>query len=80
MISEKVISNGTTYQSIKFTVKGNVWSLMKATGKHNYISVTKISNNPFRTLGKEFKSVEEACKHYKSPAMRVAIIQANSQL
>lgn len=66
----------TTYNTVEFEVKGNTWSLTRARGRHNWIAVLKETNNPGKTLGRQFEDVEEACKHYKSPAMRVAIIQA----
>lgn len=70
----------TTYQSITFRVKGNTWSFMKARGGSNYIAIRKETNNPFKGLGKQFRDIEEACRYYKSPAMRVALIQADSQI
>jgi hypothetical protein len=65
----------TNYTSAKFEVNGTTWELLKAQGSFNYVTVRKLSNNPFKTLGKEFASEDLAIAHYKSMAMKAALIQ-----
>lgn len=60
----------TTYHSFNVTVKGNIWSVVISKGRFNDINVKKVSNNPFRTMGKSFESWENVFNHYKSPEMR----------
>jgi hypothetical protein len=74
------LKNMTTYTSTTIKVKGNTWSVVKASGRSKYFSIRKETNNPFKGLGKEFATEDEALQHYKSPAMKVALIQAFSQL
>ena len=66
----------TTYQSVTIEVKGNKWSVLRASGKRNYVSIRKETNNPYKTMGKQFATEDEALAHYKSPAMQAALIQA----
>ena len=65
----------TIYTSEKIEVKGNTWQVIKAKGRFNYVSVQKLTNNPYKTLGKEFASEDLALAHYKSIAMKAALIQ-----
>lgn len=66
----------TTYSKTIIEVKGNKWSVMRASGKSNYIAIRKETNNPFKAAGKEFSSEDEAIANYKSAAMQAALIQA----
>lgn len=77
---KSVIANGSTYKSIEIKVKGNIFSFMKVSGIYNYINISKKTNNPFLTAGKEFKTWEEAENAYKSPEMQIAIFSAQSIL
>ena len=77
---EVTIANGTTYKSVSVNALGNTFSFMTASGKSNYISVRKETNNPFKSLGKEFSTWSEVEAHYQSPAMQIAIISAQSCL
>ena len=70
----------TTYTTLSYTVKGNTFSVMIATGKSNYVSVTKMTNNPFKTLGKQFNNFDEAVKSYKSADMKAILLMAESGL
>ena len=65
----------TTYTTYKNQIKGNTFSITVATGKHNYVNVTKITNNPFGTGGKDFSNFDKATKSYKSPEMKSFILQ-----
>lgn len=62
--------DGATYNSFNTTVRGNIWVVCVVFGKYNYISVRKVSNNPFGTVGKQFDTLDEALNHYKSTEMR----------
>lgn len=65
----------TNYKTEEIKVKGNVYQVMRVTGKYNYINILKATNNPFGSIGKDFKSEDEAIANYKSPAMKAALIQ-----
>jgi hypothetical protein len=69
-------SNGTKYYSVPFTVKNTKWNVLFVWGKINYVSIKKISNNPFGTIGKEFKNIDEAISVYKTPEMKNQLIQS----
>ena len=66
----------TTYKSTKFKVTNTLWTLLIVSGKINYISIRKESNNPFKTAGREFVNIDSALKYYKNPVMRAALIVA----
>lgn len=71
------IETETIYISKRVTVKGNIYRITQAKGRFNYISVCKTTNNPFGgILGKDFKSWDEATRHYKSPEMKTALLMA----
>lgn len=62
-------------------VAGNMWDIMWVFGSSNYVSVTKMTNNPAsRFGGKYFKSFEDAAKNYKSPEMKTALMMAEIEL
>jgi len=65
----------TTYTSETFEIKGNTWRVTKAQGNSNYVNVQKLTNNPYKSLGKDFESESLAIAHYKSVAMKAALIQ-----
>jgi hypothetical protein len=77
-------SNGREYLSIPFKEKGNSWVVMFSWGKklkgvkNSYVTVRKVTNNPFGTLGKQFNDIDEAIKQYKSPGMISNLAQAES--
>jgi len=56
----------TTYHSFNVTVRGNIWSVGVQTGKYNGITVRKVSNNPFGTVGKFFETWDDVFSHYGS--------------
>jgi len=70
----------TTYKSTTFKVTNTVWSLLAVSGKRNYISVRKESNNPFKMTGKEFKNIEEAVEYYKNPVMKASLLVAERSM
>lgn len=65
----------STYTSTNIKVKGNIYSVMVVKGQSNYISVSKLTNNPFGGPGKEFKNFDEAVKNYKSAEMKVELLK-----
>jgi len=73
-------ANNSTYKSVEIKANGSKWSFMQVSGKINYISVCKVTNNHFATLGKEFKSWEEVENHYNSREMQMAIFSAQTAL
>lgn len=75
---EITIANGSTYKSIEVPVKGNVFSFMQVSGKINYVNICKLTNNPFRTVGKQFDNWEAAEANYASADMHIAIFSAKS--
>ncbi len=71
---EKTQSTYTLYSGI--VVKGNHYTVLVVTGRHNYVSVTKKTNNPFGgKIGKDFKTFNDAAKHYKSPEMKTELLK-----
>jgi Tol biopolymer transport system component len=69
-------SNGTKYYSVPFTVKNSKWTVLFVWGKLNYVSVKKVSNNPYGSAGKEFKNIDQALEAYKMPEMKNQLIQS----
>lgn len=70
----------TTYKTKLIEVKGNTWSVLFAEGEFNYISIRKETNNPFKTIGKEFKNFDDAQKHYKCSEMKLALLKLELEL
>ena len=80
IITLKNGKDGTEYKCITVKAGGNLFSFLQVTGTLNYIAVRKETNNPNKTLGREFKNWNEVENHYKSPSMQIAIICAKSSL
>ena len=72
------IANGSTYKTVESKVKGNTFLFMQVSGKSSYVSITKLTNNPFVTAGRMFKSWEQAETKYASADMHIAIFSAKS--
>lgn len=72
--------NGANYETTKLTIKGNVWSVTVVTGIYNYISILKVTNNPFKTLGKRFENFDEAQQNYKCAEMKLALLSIETGL
>lgn len=71
----------TTYKSYEQNIKGNNFSITVASGRSNYVMVTKKTNNPFGgVFGKTFSSFDKAASHYKSPEMKTFILQVEMNL
>ena len=65
----------TTYNTIAITVKGNIFSITIASGLNNYIAIRKETNNPYKTLGKQFSNFDEAQQNYKCAEMKTALLK-----
>lgn len=70
--------NETKYKNAEIKVLGNTWIIVEVSGKYNYINITKITNNPFRGPGKDYATWDDACKAYKSPEMKTALLITES--
>ncbi len=60
------------YTQKKIEVKGNIWSVLFTP---TYVSIRKETNNPFKTAGREFPTLDLAIDHYKLVAMKAALMQ-----
>lgn len=67
-------SNGTIYRSTTVKVLGNSFLVLVASGKFNYIEITKVTNNPF-AMGKRFDNMDAAVSNYKSAEMRIELLK-----
>jgi hypothetical protein len=67
--------NEATYTTTEILVKGNKYSITVVKGKYNYINVSKLTNNPGRTIGKDFANFDEAVRNYKSPEMKTELLK-----
>ena len=78
LIDEKTQS---TYISYPFKALGNNWTALEVTGRYNYVSICKKSNNPLGGVaGTDFKDWDEATRHYKSPAIKTALLMAEIEI
>jgi hypothetical protein len=67
--------NNATYTTREILVRGNVFAVTIVTGRFNYVSIRKVTNNPFGTIGKDFANFDEAVKNYKSPEMKTELLK-----
>jgi len=65
--------NETTYTTHPFKIKNTTYEVCVVTGKYNYINVNKISH--IRSLGKDFKTFDEASKNYKNPQIKIELLK-----
>lgn len=65
------VSTESTYMLYKFNIGKTEWHIMVVTGKFNYVSVRKVTSNPFGLLGTRFDSFDKAVAHYKNPTMKL---------
>ena len=70
----------STYINYPFIALGNKWTVIEVSGRFNYVNVCKQTNNPFKTIGTDFKSWDEATRHYKSPAIKTALLMAEIEI
>lgn len=72
-------NNFGVFKSIYVKVLGNIYHIFQSSGKYNYVSVVKKTNNPFGgMIGKDFANFDEAAKNYKSADMKVALLMAEN--
>jgi hypothetical protein len=66
----------TNYTTKEILIKNTKWSILIVSGKRNYISIKKITANPYGSSypGKEFKSFAEAQQYYKNHEMKIALL------
>ncbi|RUP42336.1 MAG: hypothetical protein EKK63_01785 [Acinetobacter sp.] len=68
-------SNGSIYTSYKIAIGKTSYTVLVVEGKINYISVSKDMPNILRgSLGRDFKNFDDAVLGYKSPALKVALL------
>jgi hypothetical protein len=65
----------TAYTSKKIQIKKTIYSVLIASGGFNYVSIRKETNNPWKTLGKQFANFDEAIKNYSNANMKVELLK-----
>ena len=72
----------TTYQTKEIKIKNTMFSVLIAMNENGlkYVSIRKETNNPFKSMGKEFANFDEAVKNYKSPQMKIELLLIESNL
>lgn len=65
----------TSYVTHDIQIKNTKWNVLVVSGRYNYISVKKVTANPYGVLGKDFKNFDEAISHYKNPQMKVELLK-----
>lgn len=72
--------NNTVFLTKNVIVTGQNYRITQAKGKLNYIEICKTTNNPFGgRIGKDFKTFDDAQKHYKSPGLKVELLLCESE-
>ena len=79
-IVETLEQGGSTYKGVYFSACGNIWFAAQVSGKRSYVSIKKVTNNPFGLMGKEFENWDKAQEKYKQAEMKAALLIAESQL
>jgi len=69
-----------TYKGIYVEAKGNIWSVTQVQGKRSYISIMKVTNNPFGLIGKEFANWDAVYSKYKCADLKAALLIAETSL
>ncbi len=65
----------TTYEIYDINDKRkNIFSVLIVRGDRNYISIRKETNNPFKTVGKEFANLDEARNFYKDSELKANLL------
>ena len=70
----------TTYTTKNFKINNTTYSVVEARGVNNYISIRKETNNPFKTLGKQFSDYNEAIKNYKNASIKIELLKLQTKL
>lgn len=71
--STSFTKNNTTYTTTKFTVGKTEYACTVAEGDFNYVSVRKITSNPFGGLGMQFENFDAAVSHYKNRTIKLEL-------
>ena len=77
---ETLTENGSEYKGIYIQAKGNIWAITQVTGKHNYVSIRKVTNNPFGLMGKQFSGWDPVYSNYKCADLKAALLIAETTL
>jgi hypothetical protein len=73
-------NSGSNYKTTKLIIKGNVWSVLVVSGTCNYVSILKVTNNRYRSCGKQFKNFDAAQENYKCVEMKMALLKIETNL
>jgi len=68
-------ANGSMYITTRIKIVNTEYDITVVKGRYNYVSVRKITANPFGGLGKQFKDFNEATRNYKNPTMKVELLK-----
>lgn len=63
----------TTYNTYKFNVKSQEYRITIATGKYNYVNVSKKMH--IRSIGRNFETFDEAVKAYKNATIKTELLK-----
>ena len=72
-MTRTITSNETTYTAHTFEIKNTTYEVIVVKGKYNYINVNKISH--IRSLGKDFKTFDEAARNYKNSQIKIELLK-----
>ena len=65
----------TTYEIYDINDKRkNIFSVLIVKGESNYVSIRKETNNPFKTVGREFANIDEARNTYKDSELKASLL------
>ena len=66
----------TNYTTHEVKIGKTTWKVTIATGARNYVSVCKVTANPYGgVIGKDFPIMDDAIAHYKNPTMKVELLK-----
>lgn len=66
-------ANESIYTTCEMPIKNTMYHVTVVTGKINHITVKKVTANPYRSLGKDFKDFNEAVANYKNPSIKLGL-------
>tara|TARA_R110002167_G_scaffold110087_2_gene280318 strand:- start:416 stop:664 length:249 start_codon:yes stop_codon:yes gene_type:complete len=72
-------ASGSIYSGLTITSDKTKYSFLKVSGVNNYVTI-KNNNSPWKTLGKQFNSFDDAQTNYKNPKLKAMILMADSIL
>ena len=74
----EITQNETNYKTIELKISNTIYNVLIVSGKSNYITVYKVTSNPFLTLGKQFNNFNEAIKNYKNENLKIGLLKIQS--